>query len=104
MFCNAENTYRTYHATGIAINTDRFVLGDKSRVNAFRSKEMSEGLKTQFVHKCFRLRGLITDDTFEIESDGQDNQRGENHPARIAPGATCGMLGDSDENGYGSES
>jgi hypothetical protein len=40
---------------------------------------MPEGLKTQFVQKYFRLRGLITDDTFEIEPDGQDNQRGENH-------------------------
>ena len=65
---------------------------------------MPEGLKTQFVQKCFRLRGLITDDAFEIEPDGQDNQRGENHPARIVPWATGGMCGDPDKNGYGSES
>jgi len=78
MFCNSVNTNRTYHATGIAINAARFVLGYKSRVNAFRSKEMPEGLKTQFVQECFGLRGLITDDAFEIEPDGQNNQRGEN--------------------------
>lgn len=103
MFDNAENTYRTYHAAGIAINTSGFVLGDESRVNGLGLKEMSEGLKTQFVQKCFSLRGLTTDDTFEIEPDGQDNQRSENHPTLIMPGTTGSMFGDSDKNGYGSD-
>ncbi len=79
-------------------------MDDESRVNALRSKEMPEGLKTQFVQKCFRLRGLITDDTFEIEPDGQDNQRGENHPAGIVLGAPGRMYGEPDKNGYGGDS